>query len=134
VLSAISERSQIVGPAFNAPNNSQHLFRGVRTFDTGPDRFDPQQDKKDAKKPGPSSYKPKILTSRKKVGYIKATASRFSEKEYLTEAPGPGSYRVQSEFGVYCVSSSLKEMPTDLFTKVASQKVFNRLTQKNPLM
>lgn len=119
-----------MGPAYDAVNNSQYKFNGARPFAGGPDRFETIKDIQASKRPGPSSYQPKLLPFKLKDGSLKATASRFSRKEYRTDAPGPGSYRVQSDFGIYSTDSSLKKMPADVFNKVASQKVFSSSSSK----
>ena len=60
-----SIKKVVVGAAFNATNNSEHTWRGIRSFDRSPERFNNVQDNKEAKKPAPTSYKPKDAHRRK---------------------------------------------------------------------
>ena len=42
-----------------------------------------------------------VLKLKKAKGSTKQQAIRMKQKEYETVSPGPGSYRIQSEFGIY---------------------------------
>ena len=45
---------------------------------------------------------------------LRAKAIRFGPKDYKTDAPGPGTYRSQSGFGIYCPSDVKNIMNSDL--------------------
>lgn len=93
----------------------------MTTFDRSPERFDPHLDVKEAAKPAPTSYKPKDkLCHRKLLAHVPGKAPRFEKGEYLTDAPGPGTYRVQSEFGIYCIGDTNNVINSDVLTKLAS--------------
>ena len=67
----------------------------------GPLRFDPFVDFYDSKRPGPATYTPVVLRQKKAKGSARQQAIRMKKREYETISPGPGSYRLQSEFGIY---------------------------------
>ena len=85
----------VMGASYNAPNNSQHTFHGVTSFNKTAERFDPHLDRREARKPAPNTYKPKDkLCHNKLLAHVPAYAPRFDKHEYMTEPPGPGAYRV----------------------------------------
>ena len=40
----------------------------------------------------------------------------------MTEAPGPGTYRMHSEFGVYSPGDTQNRMTSEVLSKISSQK------------
>lgn len=67
-----------------------------------PPRFNPWIDFHNSKKPDPATYAIKTsATTKKPRAYVKQQAVRMKANRYDTDAPGPGAYRVQSEFGIY---------------------------------
>ena len=117
-------KNLVMGAAYNAPFNSQHKFNDSKAFHVKPDRFDEFKDFKDAQKPAPTSYQPQDSHRKKLQSHTYSSQKRFHAKRYDTEAPGPGAYRMQSNFGVYCPSDTLNLFSSDLLSKIASQKVF----------
>jgi hypothetical protein len=69
--------------------------------------------------PGPGNYDPKlkvkylsqgtaVFGKEKRLKGLYATKSIFCLKSFIiVETPGPGTYRVQSDFGYYDVNDSL---------------------------
>ena len=57
-------------------------------------------------KPGPASYEPTDCVHRKPKSQVSAKAIRMKKDRYDTDAPGVGSYRYQSEFGIYSASDT----------------------------
>eukprot|EP00354_Favella_ehrenbergii_P001234 CAMPEP_0170472038 /NCGR_PEP_ID=MMETSP0123-20130129/14142_1 /TAXON_ID=182087 /ORGANISM="Favella ehrenbergii, Strain Fehren 1" /LENGTH=133 /DNA_ID=CAMNT_0010740055 /DNA_START=671 /DNA_END=1072 /DNA_ORIENTATION=+ len=72
-----------------------------------PARFDPYIDKRDAAKPGPTSYSPGDIVHRTVKSYSSSRTERMKATRYNTDAPGAGTYRMQSEFGVYSVNDTM---------------------------
>ena len=65
------KKKQVVkGAGFNSTINSQHTWRGIRTINPKPERFD-HYDPRDALKPAPTQYNPKDVNQKKqRPGYI----------------------------------------------------------------
>ena len=89
------------GISFHAEKHSD--FRKVTgpKMKTQPPRFDPYVDRDDSKKPGPASYTPGNIVHRTVKSYSSSKTERMKATRYNTDAPGAGTYRHQSEFGVY---------------------------------
>ena len=90
-----------------------------------PSRFDAHKDLHDSQKPAPTSYNPRDTCSSlnsKKLVHVRAKAPRFHKKEYVKDVPGPGAYRMQSNFGVYCPSDVRNKVNSDLLVKLASEQ------------
>jgi len=110
----------VEGAAFSARKNSLHHFNGVKTFLPGGDRFFQPLDSEKAKIPGPGTYRPKQnnLFARK-ASHITLKSDRFLRNQYQTEAPGPGSYRSESGFGIYSLDGSMRgELPSDAINRI----------------
>lgn len=129
LLSALSDQNVIKGAAYNAPNNSQHHFCGVTSFKRTTDRFDKLKDTKDSMKPAPTSYQPSDYHRKRTIGQYPGREVRLSDNFYRTDAPGPGSYRQQSDFGIYCPEDTFGHLSSDLLTKIASQKILATSTK-----
>lgn len=110
----------VEGTAFGSRVNSQHTFHGASSMHPSPSRFDTYQDGKDAMRPSPATYKAKDYHRKKILAQVRAENTRFPRNEYLTDAPGPGSYRHQSNFGIYSASDSHNRVNSDLLTKITS--------------
>lgn len=62
---------------------------------------------KDGQRPGPATYEPLDSLSRSKVEvHSTGKAVRMPADRYHTDAPGAGTYRMQSNFGVYSASDT----------------------------
>lgn len=72
-----------------------------------PARFDPYIDSREARNPGPASYKVKDELTRNAKSISSSRTERMKPKRYHTDVPGAGSYRMQSEFGVYSAIDTL---------------------------
>ena len=82
--------------------NSEHFNFGSPKISAKPDRFDPWTEYYNARKPAPSTYIPKTtITMKKSRAYVKQQTVRMKPNRYNTDAPGPGHYRMQTEFGPY---------------------------------
>lgn len=68
--SALTGRCEVKGAAFNSPLNSQHTFRGVRTFHPSPPRFDFNIDLKDSMKPAPTSYNTLVSPRKQTISHM----------------------------------------------------------------
>ena len=131
MLLSPNENKLVKGAAYGAPNNSEHTFHGTTTFKGNSSRFDKFKDMDDAKRPGPATYLPKQCDRKKVVTHLKIKSERFPVERYNTDAPGPGSYRLQSDFGVYCPEDTLNRVNSDMLLKVASHKVLYLTEKKN---
>ena len=102
--------------------NSEHFYFGSPKMAVKPDRFDPWIEYYNARKPAPASYAPKnTLTSKKSRAYVKQHTVRMKPDRYNTDAPGPGAYRMQTEFGVYSPDDIQNTVdPNDIQTVVAN--------------
>ena len=76
-----------------------------------------------SKRPGPATYTP-IIQPKYPKGSAKQDAIRMDDRKYETFSPGPGSYRFQSEFGIYS--------PEDVKNEVEAHQV-HQAVAKNTL-
>ena len=71
------------------------------------------------------------MTKKYQPGHIPAKTIRFPKTKYDTVAPGPGTYRFQSNFGVYCPHDTTNRMNSDVLLSISqSQKVLAPQHQK----
>ena len=80
-----------------------------------PERFE----QRDAENPAPTKYYPKYSNQMKhRPGHIKSKSIRFLKNKFDTETPGPGTYRDQPSFGIYCANDTNNRVNSDLLMKI----------------
>ena len=60
--------------------------------------------------PDPGSYRPTNYPYKKIKPVPKAYAEKLPGSRFFTDAPGPGTYRMQTEFGVYSTSDVMNHL------------------------
>ena len=81
-------------------------------------------DPHDSAKPAPTSYSPKDVQVKHQPGHVQKKTVRFPKTKYDTLAPGPGSYRHQSNFGIYSPHDTMNKINSDVLLNISkSQKV-----------
>ena len=95
------------GLAYGADKNSLHTSRNSGVISEKPTRFDPYIDMKNSVRPGPATYEPiDDLSGASVKSHVASKAIRMPDNRYTTDAPGAGSYRLQSNFGIYSASDT----------------------------
>ena len=107
------------GTAYGSRIDSEHLNSRFSMIAPGPERFDPLIDFLNSKRPGPATYSPKVKPKKTK-GSAKQDAIRMKDKFYETVSPGPGSYRFQSEFGIYSPDDAKNEVEVNEINQAAA--------------
>jgi len=108
------EAGQEYGLAFHAQKDSNVFNRPGPKIVTQPPRFDPLVDFKDSQRPGPASYSVSTKMLKSVKSFISSAKEvRMKSNRYKTDVPGAGTYRMQSEFGIYNVDDTLNKLETN---------------------
>ena len=80
--------------------------------------------------PAPDSYKPKNCNFKRIFSAATDKSAKLPNDRFNTIAPGPGNYRVQSDFGVYVSSDTNNNFDSHILAKIASDKKFEMETMR----